>query len=300
MTGKEGGLLFPGDEGSVLVLPPSPPLRVAAADLWPIDSCRLLFFTAEGEVLVNITGNLPVYAEVNAVIPADMEFLRLGAVDTGQYALCLDHSAAVRFTAAPAAGSGLHFRRIRDLLTQEPVMDSPSHVTAVFRGYHILTWDRRTRYCPETGQPLVWSENEIAKIGPVGVVFPRVSPAVIVAITRDDRLLLAQGVRHRGGMYSLIAGFVESGETAEQAVHREVYEEVGLQIDSLEYLGSQPWPFPDSLMLGYRARWRSGEIAPQLSEIVHADWFSADSLPMLPPPMSIARRIIDRVCSDLV
>jgi NAD+ diphosphatase len=123
--------------------------------------------------------------------------------------------------------------------------------------------------------------------------YPRLSPAIIVAVCRDDRLLLAQNKRFRSGYYSVLAGFVEPGETLEECVKREVFEEVNIRVKNIRYFGSQPWPFPNSLMVGFTAEYAGGEIDENKSEIVEADWFTADNLPRIPPQITIARWLID-------
>jgi NAD+ diphosphatase len=124
--------------------------------------------------------------------------------------------------------------------------------------------------------------------------YPRVSPCIIVAIRRDNQILLAQGERQKeSGFFSILAGFVESGETLEQAVHREVFEEVGIKVKNVEYFSSQPWPFPHSLMVGYIAEHDSGDIVVDGKEIIEADWFNIDNLPIVPPKFSIAGRLIE-------
>lgn len=126
--------------------------------------------------------------------------------------------------------------------------------------------------------------------------YPRVSPCIIVAIYHEDKMLLARGVRHKDvNMYSTLAGFVESGESLEHAVHREVEEEVGVKVKNLEYFGSQPWPFPHSLMVGYIAEYAGGDIVIDDHEIDDAQWFSLDNLPNIPPKFSIAGQLIDAV-----
>ena len=117
---------------------------------------------------------------------------------------------------------------------------------------------------------------------------------MITLIERDGEALLARGRTFPVPMYSCIAGFVEPGETMEEAVHREVREEVGVSITDVRYIASQPWPFPHSLMIGFEATWASGDIVIDETEIVDAQWFRADDLPMIPPGMSIARTLIDR------
>lgn len=122
--------------------------------------------------------------------------------------------------------------------------------------------------------------------------YPRISPCIIVAIRKDKQILLARSKRHPEGMYSVLAGFVEAGETLEQAVHREVAEEAGIAIKNLKYIDSQPWPFPHSLMMGFTAEHESGDIRIDDDEIIEAAWFDFDQLPKTPPRASIAGRLI--------
>ena len=123
--------------------------------------------------------------------------------------------------------------------------------------------------------------------------YPRISPAVIVAVVRDKRILLARSTRFTSSFHSVLAGFVETGETLEDAVRREIFEEVGIQVRNIRYFGSQPWPFPDSLMVAFTAEYAGGEITLDDNEIVTADWYSAAELPRVPGKISIARRLID-------
>ena len=116
---------------------------------------------------------------------------------------------------------------------------------------------------------------------------------MIVLIYRDDHILLAQGIRHPGSFYSLIAGYVEPGETLEQTVAREVFEETGLKVCDIAYQDSQPWSFPYNLMIGFTARYHSGSLKIAKDELIDAGWFREDNMPMLPPPQTIARRLID-------
>jgi NAD+ diphosphatase len=123
--------------------------------------------------------------------------------------------------------------------------------------------------------------------------FPTVSPAIIVSVIRDDKILLARAHRFPPGMYSVIAGFVEPGENLEQCVRREVMEETGIEIRDIRYFGSQPWPFPNSLMIAFTSRYAGGRIVIGEDEISDAGWFGREDLPVIPPPVSIARRLID-------
>lgn len=130
--------------------------------------------------------------------------------------------------------------------------------------------------------------------------YPRVSPCIIVSIHDNERILLARGVRHKeANMYSTLAGFVESGESLEEAVHREVFEEVGVKVKNLEYVDSQPWPFPHSLMVGFIAEYDGGEIRCQENEIDDAQWFDIDALPNIPPKFSIAGQLIEKTMSQI-
>jgi NAD+ diphosphatase len=163
------------------------------------------------------------------------------------------------------------------------------------RAVQIVEWGRTTQYCSSCGTRMSTKATERAKECPHcgQLFFPRLSPAIIVLVERDHQLLLARPYHFTPGMYSVIAGFVEPGETLEEAVVREVREEVGLTIKDIRYFGSQPWPFPHSLMIGFTASYAEGEISPDDTEIEDARWFTADDLPTLPGKISIARRLID-------
>ena len=173
----------------------------------------------------------------------------------------------------------------------------------LLRGKPILEWLSLRKYCSACGAELFDHEHEEARTCPnCGMLFfPKISPAVIVMIKREDgKILLAYNRNFRHKCYSLIAGFVEAGESAEDAVRREVREEVGLEIKNIRYLYSQSWPFPDSLMLGFTADYAGGEITVDGEEIVEADFYSIDNLPVLPGHGSIARRIIEEYIRDNV
>ena len=163
------------------------------------------------------------------------------------------------------------------------------------KAFQIVNWDKTHQFCGKCGTPTETMENEMAKICPeCGFIsFTRISPAVITAIIKDEQILMAKHVRTSGNMYGLIAGFVEAGETLKEAVEREIMEEVGLKVKNINYFGSQPWPFPNSLMVGFTADYESGEINVDGNEITDAAWFEADKLPNMPSKMSIARELID-------
>ncbi len=159
------------------------------------------------------------------------------------------------------------------------------------RARGLLEWRDQHRFCGKCGKPIQPVANEPAMAcGPCRIrYYPRISPCIIVLIVKGDKVLLAQGERHREqGWYSTIAGFIETGESAEQAVIREVKEEVGVDVVNIKYMNSQAWPFPNQLMLGYIAEYESGTIVPEKGEIADAQWFSIEQLPKYPPSISIA------------
>jgi NTP pyrophosphohydrolases containing a Zn-finger, probably nucleic-acid-binding len=171
--------------------------------------------------------------------------------------------------------------------------DGENARTSRMKGY--VNWLDSTRFCPFCGHPLQLHASENALECPAcgRLHYPRIEPCIISLITRGDELLLLRSVRDTAGIYACLAGFVEIGETLEQALRREVREETGLEIRNIRYAGSQGWPFPDQLMVGFYAEYESGEIRIQESEIADARWFRRDALPPLPKPGSIAWRLIN-------
>jgi NAD+ diphosphatase len=163
------------------------------------------------------------------------------------------------------------------------------------RAIQIMEWDRTHQYCGYCATPTTQLPHERAKRCPkCGLVnYPRLSPAIIVLISRGEELLLARAHRFPPGMYSILAGFVEPGESLEETVVREVREEVGIEVKDIRYFGSQPWPFPNSLMIGFTATYASGDIAIEPQELVDAAWFNKHNLPQIPGKLSIARKLID-------
>ena len=163
------------------------------------------------------------------------------------------------------------------------------------RAVQIVDWDRTHLFCGRCATPLRTKTAERAKECPIcgQLHFPRLAPAMIVLVERECKLLLARSRHFLPGMYSVLAGFVEQGESLEEAVVREVKEEVGIDVKDIKYFGSQPWPFPHSLMIGFTATYAGGEITLDDSEIEDAGWFTADHLPQIPGKISIARKLID-------
>jgi NAD+ diphosphatase len=169
------------------------------------------------------------------------------------------------------------------------------------RAVQIAYWDRTHRFCGKCGEQTTDREDIRAKECPKCgfIMFPRISPAVIVLVEHDEGMvLLARAKRFQGNLYSVLAGFVEPGETLEEAVQREIKEEVGIDVKGMRYFGSQPWPFPDSLMIAFIASYAGGEIKVDGEEIADARWFKAGDLPEIPGNISIARKLIDRFTTE--
>lgn len=163
------------------------------------------------------------------------------------------------------------------------------------RAQQVIEWHQTHQYCGRCGTLMEDHKADRAKHCPsCGLInYPRLSPSIIVLVTRGDEMLLARNAAWPNGMYSTLAGFVEPGESIEQTVHREVAEEVGIQVRDLKYFGSQSWPFPNSLMLGFHAAYAGGDIVCQPDEIADAQWFKADNLPQIPPKTAISGWLIE-------
>lgn len=169
------------------------------------------------------------------------------------------------------------------------------HYPHIARAYQLLNWSRQHKYCGVCGHAFNDFGHEYAKKCPNcgHILFPQTSNAVITGIIKDNQLLLAHNKNFPEDLYSLIAGFVELGETFEEAVARETFEEVGLRVKNIRYFGSQPWPFPNSTMVGFLADYDSGEITPDGFEIIDAHWYTPDNFPLIPNAYSIASKIIE-------
>jgi NAD+ diphosphatase len=169
------------------------------------------------------------------------------------------------------------------------------------RAYQLLEWDRNHRFCSRCGIATEPRRDERSRACPAcGLTsYPPVTPAIMILVTNGRRLLLARKAAFPAGRYSALAGFVEPGEMLEDTVVRETREEVGVELKNIRYFGSQPWPFPHSLMIAFTAEYAGGELRPDGVEIEEARWFEPTELPKLPPPISISRRLIDTVAGRL-
>lgn len=190
----------------------------------------------------------------------------------------------------------MSFRGLRALFDRLP----EAEVWAAARAVQLVAWDRDHRFCGRCGGLTEAQALEYNRRCPRCALahYPRLAPAVIVLVHREDEILLGRGPNLPAGMFSTLAGFVEPGESLEETVAREIHEEVGVEVTDIRYFGSQPWPFPNSLMIGFLARWSANEIRLGLRpdgepELEEADWFKLNALPTIPPRISIARALID-------
>ena len=163
------------------------------------------------------------------------------------------------------------------------------------RAKQLVGWHATHRFCGRCGGKTEPVSGELAKrCTRCGMMhYPRLSPAAIILVEKGDRILLARSPGFPEGLYSVLAGFVEPGESIEDTVAREIEEEVGIEVRNVTYFGSQPWPFPHSLMIGFTAEYEDGELSPDPDEIEDAGWYTTRNLPQLPPKTSIARAMID-------
>ncbi len=229
-----------------------------------------------------------------ARLPLLADFSELGlAFSSKHYLGHLDHHPcyAIELADETAAPNGMIFEGLRQLYGR--LEEDLFWIST--RAVQIVDWERTHRFCGRCGTPLITRSAERAKECPqCGLLhFPRLAPAIIVLVERGVEVLLARSRHFMPGMYSVLAGFVEPGESLEEAVVREVREEVGIELQDIKYFGSQPWPFPHSLMIGFTATYAGGEIIIDNNEIEDAGWFSIGSLPRIPGKISIARKLID-------
>ena len=253
-------------------------------DRLPEDAC--LVFVRGGGVFFR-TGSAPtIFEKFSLDLPE-------GVIKHAQY---LGHRGSVPRYAIEVPGNlplpeGVVYSGIRELAGLIPDEELATAGLAV----QVTDYGRTTRFCGRCGTATEPARTERAKVCPSchQVTYPRLSPAVIVLVKNNNSVLMVRGKKAPPGRYSLVAGFIEPGETIEHAVHREVREETGVAIKNIRYCSSEPWPFPNSLMLGFVADYEGGEIAPDGIEVESAAWFDRNHLPDLPPKLSITRALID-------
>ncbi len=213
----------------------------------------------------------------------------IGDVPSGAFFLGeLDGEACFALHGESSLGEPVALRQLFGVLSED-------EFGVAGRALGLTAWDRDHRFCGRCGAPTERSASDrVRTCTQCGHgAYPRLSPAVIMLVEREGRALLARNARFTLPFFSTLAGFVEVGETLEHAVAREVHEEAGVEITDIRYFGSQPWPFTGSLMIGFTARWASGEINADPTELADAGWFEPHALPTVPPKLSIARELID-------
>lgn len=241
----------------------------------------------ESNLLVRETDSgatLPHIEDVSAIGIAPVRTQYLGTLDG-------DHCFAAEVDKATEPPEGMRFEGLRALYGRLP--DDLFFLAG--RAVQIIAWDRTHRFCGHCGTRTVYHAVDRATECPnCGLVnYPRIAPAVIVAVERGDELLLARNANFPAAFFSVLAGFVEAGESLEETVRRELREEVSIEVEDIRYFGSQSWPFPNSLMVGFTATYAGGEIRVDPREVAEAGWFRHDALPRVPPSLSIARKLID-------
>ena len=257
----------------------------------PADTSPAIWFIFRGSDLLVIDEGK------TAVLPTNSNGLKLlrqhylGRIEGETAAHCF----AAEVEPGTELPEGMQFVALRPLFDRLPI----DYLWLAGRAVQIIDWDRNHQFCSRCATPNQILSYERAKKCPnCGLItYPRISPAMIVRVDRMidgvPHVLLARNGRWRRNWYSVLAGFVEPGETLEECVHREVLEEVGIRVKNVHYFGSQPWPFPNSLMVAFTAEYDSGNILMEEAEIEDADWFTAETLPNLPSRISIARRLVD-------
>lgn len=179
-------------------------------------------------------------------------------------------------------------------------ISQPYDIVLMGRANQLLHWVRSNKYSGYSGKLNKFNEKEQAMYctATSSMIYPQIAPCVLAMIIKGDEILLARNNLFPEGLFSVLAGFVEVSESAEETVEREVMEEVGIKVKNIEYVGSQPWPFPSQLMLGYKCEYESGEIVIDENEIVEANWYKVDNLPYVPPTTSLSGKLINLFVED--
>lgn len=249
------------------------------------DTRNAYWCVVSGTELWTVDGTLPFGTARQWSLPAN------DAIEIGEY-----QGAPILWLNKEMLETSFEMHSLRTLLhLDEPLFLAASKAVQ----YNHMT--RTQRFCSQCGGRNHYHHREFAMQCHAcqTIHYPRIYPCIIVAIRRDNQILLAQHPRHKDGLYTVIAGFVEAGETLEQCVEREVYEETGIRIKNIRYFGSQPWAFPSSMMVAFLADYASGSIRPDYSELSDADWFIQENMPTLAPQGTIARALIEKTLEDI-
>jgi NAD+ diphosphatase len=254
------------------------------------DTRAALLFPFIGErLLIDASGELPSQRALRE-LGAPLRAFCFGALAGRACALKV-------WPSGPLLPSGLSNGDYRGLWERWP----PERLAALVRARQLAAWALHNCFCGVCGQAMAMSAAEIACVCPAcgHKAYPRISPVAIGLVVKGNEILLARSPHFAPGMYSALAGFVEAGESAEECLRRELREEAGIEIGDIRYFGSQSWPYPHSLMIGFIADYLGGELVAQEAEIEDLGWFGFDRLPVLPHPASLARRMIEHVRAAL-
>jgi NAD+ diphosphatase len=256
-----------------------PPSREPASALW--------FIFDRGKLLIKSEKDICSIPETPDLEKINTEIIRRQYLGTLEGRACF----AAELSGDCPEGTGLTFTDLRMLFGAI----EEKFIWIAGRANQLVDWNQSHQFCGRCGKRNEDKTDERAKYCPhCGLTnYPRLSPAVIVAVLKKDRILLGRNKRFRLPFYSVLAGFVEPGEKLEECVRREIREEVGIRVKNIRYFGSQPWPFPNSLMIAFVAEHAGGKISVDGTELVDAAWFAKDDLPQIPPRISIARQLID-------
>lgn len=248
----------------------------------PINTNGACFALVGKEIILKADGAPLTFADLQLLRQADS---KADLFEESEFGIC-----TLNVSTKDSLPDGYTTKTIRQFFNES---DEPT-VFRVSRAKAIANWRQSTQFCCTCGTKLIESKEFTARQCPQcgKIHFPRIEPCVIVLVSRGDKILLARHVQRNQDIYACIAGFIEGGESAEHAVQRELQEEIGITVKNIRYRGSQSWPFPDQLMLGFTAEYESGEICLQKDEIADAQWFSRDNCPASPQPGSIAYKLI--------
>jgi NAD+ diphosphatase len=253
----------------------------------PQPAARTRVFVFRGDQLLVRAADL--------ALPDDAALAALGVHPGDAYPVGLDgdcYCCAKSLEDQASAPEGYVFSGLRPLFgaVDEPLL------SVAGRAYQIAEWVRTHRFCGACATPMTSVSGERCFRCPAcgHLAYPRISPAMMVLVRRDDHLLLARHAARAGARFTALAGFLEAGESIEDAIHREVFEEVGLAVTDLKYFASQSWPFPHSLMIAFTAEYAGGDLKLDTNEIAEARWFGPDdALPDIPAGVSIASELIN-------
>lgn len=259
---------------------------IPLANIYELNSDEYICFAFyNGELLIKFSNNksfIPLWEDIKK-----LDFIQVNCI--GELNLIKCFALELKFN--ENLPKGMEFVKLRQcgMILNEDIFQVAG------RASQLLSFERNNIFCGKCGERLQNKEAERAKVCKICdlTIYPTISPAIIVAITKGDKILLAHNRTFENNKYSVLAGFLESGESLEECTKREVFEEVGIAIKNIKYFNSQSWPFPNSLMIGFFAEYDGGNIQVDGIEIDNANWFSKDNLPNIPEKNTIAGKMID-------